>query len=161
MLEQGVVRYQYGYDDYDRIIKQTTGSASENNVHETQLTYDHFSRRAAMKDIVDNVEILTTWKYDKNDQAIQLLQDGKVVFYAYDEAGDMTAMQYGANGNIRTIQYDLDSMGRLTAIRSGTQTLTEEAEGVVQTNDVKTVKTYGYDAIGDLTSTMEYAEFKG
>ena len=159
MLEQGVVRYQYGYDDYDRIIKQTTGSASENNVHETQLTYDHFSRRAAMKDIVDNVEILTTWKYDKNDQAIQLLQDGKVVFYAYDEAGDMTAMQYGANGNIRTIQYDLDSMGRLTAIRSGTQTLTEEAEGVVQTNDVKTVKTYGYDAIGDLTSTMEYAEF--
>ena len=78
----------------------------------------YFGRRASMTDVTGNLSILTSWKYDKADNAVQLLQDGKVVNYRYNSLGEMTAMQYGAMGNVRTTGYEYDATGRVTAVKS-------------------------------------------
>ena len=66
-------RESYSYDALDRIATQSSGQTS------TTFTYDYFGRRASMTDVTGNLSILTSWKYDKADNAVQLLQDGKVV----------------------------------------------------------------------------------
>ena len=146
-------RQSYAYDDLDRVKTQTTGDTT------TTFTYDHFGRRASMTDVNSgNINILTTWKYDKNDKAVQLVQDGKVVNYRYNSAGDMIAMQYGAMGNVRTTGYEYDSTGRLTAVKSSIRPAA--ADGApMDTSELKTVKAYTYAANGDLASTTEYLEF--
>ena len=146
-------RQSYTYDDLDRVTTQTTGDTT------TTFTYDHFGRRASMTDTNSgNINILTTWKYDKNDKAVQLVQDGKVVNYRYNSAGDMIAMQYGAMGNVRTTGYDYDDTGRLTAVKSSV--CPAAADGApMDTSELKTVKAYTYAANGDLASTTEYLEF--
>ena len=146
-------RQSYTYDDLDRVKTQTTGDTT------TTFTYDYFGRRAAMTDVNSgNINILTTWKYDKNDKAVQLVQDGKVVNYRYNSAGDMIAMQYGAMGNVRTTGYEYDDTGRLTAVKSSIRPAA--ADGApMDTSELKTVKAYAYAPNGDLTSTTEYLEF--
>lgn len=146
-------RQSYTYDDLDRVKTQNTGDTT------TTFTYDYFGRRAAMTDVNSgNINILTTWKYDKNDKAVQLVQDGKVVNYRYNSAGDMIAMQYGAMGNVRTTGYEYDDTGRLTAVKSSIRPAA--ADGApMDTSELKTVKAYAYAPNGDLTSTTEYLEF--
>ena len=145
-------RESYSYDALDRIATQSSGQTT------TTFTYDYFGRRASMTDVTGNLSILTSWKYDKADNAVQLLQDGKVVNYRYNSLGEMTAMQYGAMGNVRTTGYEYDSTGRVTAVKSSVRPAAEDG-APMDTDELKTVKAYTYAANGDLSSTTEYLEF--
>ena len=145
-------RESYSYDALDRLATQSSGQTT------TTFTYDYFGRRASMTDVTGNLSILTSWKYDKADNAVQLLQDGKVVNYRYNSLGEMTAMQYGAMGNVRTTGYEYDSTGRVTAVKSSVRPAAEDG-APMDTDELKTVKSYTYAANGDLASTTEYLEF--
>ena len=145
-------RESYSYDALDRIATQSSGQTT------TTFTYDYFGRRASMTDVTGNLSILTSWKYDKADNAVQLLQDGKVVNYRYNSLGEMTAMQYGAMGNVRTTGYEYDATGRVTAVKSSVRPAAEDG-APMDTDELKTVKSYTYAANGDLASTTEYLEF--
>ena len=145
-------RMQYEYDQFDRLTKHIKGS------DKTTYTYDYFGRRASMEDRQGDLTILTTWKYDKSNQPVQLVQDGKVVNYRYNSAGEMTAMQYGAQGNVRTIGYEYDDAGKLIAIKSSVRPAA--ADGApMDTSQLKTVKSYTYGDNGELAHETEYLEF--
>lgn len=128
----------------------------------TVFEYDHFGRRKNMIDHADSATITSAWLYDKNDQPVYVMQDGKIIGFNYNSMGEMTAMRYSAGntmeieGAVRTVLYDYDSLGRIVAVKSG----------IVDTNsigpdatDVKTVKDYAYAANGDLACSNEYLEF--
>ena len=150
------VKQSYEYDAYDRVKKQKTNGSTY-----TELTYDHFGRRDGMTDHTDGETIQSSWAYDKNDRALFVMQDGKIMGFGYNGVGEMTSIRYSAGntmeieGAVRTATYDYDDLGRLTAVKSG----------VVDTNNqtlaenVKTVKDYRYAANGDLTESREYLEF--
>lgn len=70
----------------------------------------------------------------------------------------MTAMQYGAMGNVRTTGYEYDATGRVTAVKSSVRPAAEDG-APMDTDELKTVKSYTYAANGDLASTTEYLEF--
>ncbi len=68
------VKQSYEYDAYDRVKKQKTNGSTY-----TELTYDHFGRRDGMTDHTDGETIQSSWAYDKNDRALYVMQDGKIM----------------------------------------------------------------------------------
>ena len=143
---QTATKQTYEYDAYDRLIKQSTDSDNY-----TTYEYDHFGRRSKMTDHTDGENIVTTWVYNKKNQVLQMVQDEKIVNFDYNAVGEMTEIEYGSSGTVRTIRYQYDNDGVLTAVKSG-----DLLDGA---GDMKTVKTYAYAPNGDLQTTTEYLEF--
>ena len=91
----------------------------------TELTYDHFGRRDGMTDHTDGETIQSSWAYDKNDRALYVMQDGKIMGFGYNGVGEMTSIRYSAGnkmeieGAVRTVTYEYDDLGRLTAVKRG------------------------------------------
>ena len=150
-------KQSFQYDTVDRVKKQVTDAATY-----TDFVYDHFGRRVEMNDCTDNTTVKTGWAYDKRNQVLFLMQDSKIMGYTYNSAGEITSMRYGAGntldiaGAARTVLYDYDDCGRLTAVKSGT---IDTTDGNLSTSDIKTVKTYEYAPNGDLANSNEYLEF--
>ncbi len=150
------VKQSYEYDAYDRVKKQKTNGSTY-----TELTYDHFGRRDGMTDHTDGETIQSSWAYDKNDRALYVMQDGKIMGFGYNGVGEMTSIRYSAGntmeieGAVRTVTYEYDDLGRLTAVKSGEVDTSNET----MAENVKTVKDYSYAANGDLTESHEYLEF--
>ncbi len=150
------VKQSYEYDAYDRVKKQKTNGSTY-----TELTYDHFGRRDGMTDHTDGETIQSSWAYDKNDRALYVMQDGKIMGFGYNGVGEMTSIRYSAGntmeieGAVRTVTYEYDDLGRLTAVKSGVVDTNNET----MAENVKTVKDYSYAANGDLTESHEYLEF--
>ena len=143
---QTTTKQTYEYDAYDRLVKQTTDSDND-----TTYEYDHFGRRKKMTDHTDGENIVTTWVYNKKNQVLQMVQDEKIVNFDYNAVGEMTEIEYGSSGTVRTIRYQYDDNGVLTAVKSG-----DLLDGA---GDMKTVKAYAYAPNGDLQTTTEYLEF--
>ena len=114
-----------------------------------------------MTDHTDGEAIQSSWAYDKNDQALYVMQDGKIMGFGYNGVGEMTSIRYSAGntmeieGAVRTVTYEYDDLGRLTAVKSGEVDTSNET----MAENVKTVKDYSYAANGDLTESHEYLEF--
>ena len=78
-----------------------------------------------MTDHTDGETIQSSWAYDKNDQALYVMQDGKVMGFGYNGVGEMTSIRYSAGntmeieGAVRTVTYEYDDLGRLTAVKRG------------------------------------------
>ena len=115
-----------------------------------------------MTDHTDSTQIVSSWLYNKRDQAQYVMQDGKIMGFTYNSAGEMTTIRYSAGntmeieGAVRTVAYDYDELGRLTAVKSG---VVDTSNASLDTTNVKTVKDYTYAANGDLTTSREYMEF--
>ena len=114
-----------------------------------------------MTDHTDGETIQSSWAYDKNDRALYVMQDGKIMGFGYNGVGEMTSIRYSAGntmeieGAVRTVTYEYDDLGRLTAVKSGEVDTSNET----MAENVKTVKDYSYAANGDLTESHEYLEF--
>ena len=150
-------KQSYEYDAYDRIKTQRTNGSTY-----TELAYDHFGRRNRMTDHTDSTQIVSSWLYNKRDQAQYVMQDGKIMGFTYNSAGEMTTIRYSAGntmeieGAVRTVAYEYDELGRLTAVKSG---VVDTSNASLDTTNVKTVKDYTYAENGDLATSREYMEF--
>ena len=97
-----------------------------------------------MTDHTDGETIQSSWAYDKNDRALYVMQDGKIMGFGYNGVGEMTSIRYSAGntmeieGAVRTVTYEYDDLGRLTAVKSGEVDTSNET----MAENVKTVKDY-------------------
>ena len=99
-----------------------------------------------MTDHTDGETIQSSWAYDKNDRALYVMQDGKIMGFGYNGVGEMTSIRYSAGntmeieGAVRTVTYEYDELGRLTAVKRGEVDTSNET----MAENVKTVKDYSY-----------------
>jgi YD repeat-containing protein len=70
-----------------------------------------------MKNIVNGqVEQHTDYAYDTLNETIQMVQDGNVIDYLYDDSGHLTSIKYPDGEKTNEIEYVYDTLGRLDSI---------------------------------------------
>ncbi|GAB3583619.1 hypothetical protein GCM10027406_28540 [Leifsonia lichenia] len=134
---------RFAYDAIGRAVSATDPTGAT-----TATTYDALGRAVSATDALGN---MSTTAYDRAGRVVSVTDPvGAVTGYGYDKAGRQTSMTDG-NGNVT--RYAYDPAGQLLEVIEGFTKEAKKASAGV--SDVNVTTSYGYDAVGNLTSITD------
>ncbi len=143
----------YGYDSTGRLVRIDRGSTSA----DAQFTYTANDLLASATSMPDGVTSeTTTYSYDTANRLRSRTRSGRTLTYTYNQAGDLTSLQYWNRGSVT---YSYDAAGRLSnltpwggAPSSYSYRSTGQLASIARPTSNSIQSIYGYDTAGRLNS---------
>ena len=148
----------YTYDAYDQLLRETRSDSY------TAYTYDGIGRLTAMADYDGNDTLIygtdVSYSYDSLGRAVQYVQSGEAIDYAYTPTGLVESISYGNHSNTaisstgkEIIRYSYDSDSRLSSI------YLDQTDSNDQLINEYQVAVYTYNSNGTLKKRKIYRNF--
>jgi len=161
--------YQYAYDKANRLTSLTdifgyqlnytlddagnTAAVSDSNGKSTSYTYGSYEQLLALTDTSGRQ---TLFRYDEAGRPFNIIKgNGIKSTYLYDAAGRISAIEDPGNPDNSIFFYKYDANGNIVKAESvnGSQIFAYDALNRLTswTDEVGSITTYAYDAVGNLT----------
>ena len=176
-IESESKKIWYGYDDYDRLVKQIVGNSPEEQTSVYYITYEYSEdgrfvtvTEGGKYKIVSELDafgnVIKQTNGDNNERSFVYNSQNQMI-ESYDSYGNKTAYEYNAQGNIGKVitpegtetNYVYNYMGQLEKVRDDCGTVYEAVYDkagrlIKERNRADSEKSYEYDAAGRVTKVL-------